>query len=426
MASLFETKYILRGYDKNISSLRVNDEDVTFNILNNIIIKYEKTFLANVNKVLTVIKRYLATNSSKLGVRAPTCKMPFTENDKHLLFMAAGVTEKELQEAINKIGSANNIDLRNKVINDTFNVLCTVLTATYYLADKNRNSKKKDFTKPYYYTCLYLGIRFYGRIYIDFFPKADPQPQIMDYTFENMSNKFHFKKANNIFEVIKYFSESNIENMWNRLERRSDVDIVYFNTNMYNRMHESMKKISTAFYKNKESGNYIGIETSNMKDENGDFYVGEVNNISAAIDTTVRKIVLRFISESVIDDTLLTAACSKTKFSKAKMLIILQRLREANDPLMHTILSEIICYYLITYKKPASSIKSSEFALSMIKVYGISNTKSDAVLRIKKDLGNLIKNNSENILKEGNANMLDRVKSALFVYLVLFIVKNVE
>ena len=42
MASLFETKYILRGYDKNISSLRVNDEDVTFNILNNIIIKYEK------------------------------------------------------------------------------------------------------------------------------------------------------------------------------------------------------------------------------------------------------------------------------------------------------------------------------------------------------------------------------------------------
>ena len=62
----------------------------------------------------------------------------------------------------------------------------------------------------------------------------------------------------------------------------------------------------------------------------------------------------------------------------------------------------------------------------MIKVYVISNTKSDAVLKIKKDLGDLIKNNSENILKEGNANMLDRVKSALFVYLVLFIVKNVE
>ena len=80
--------------------------------------------------------------------------------------MAAGVTEKELQEAINKIGSANNIDLRNKVINDTFNVLCTLFTATYYLSDKNRNGKKKDFTKPYYYTCLYLGIRFYGRIYL--------------------------------------------------------------------------------------------------------------------------------------------------------------------------------------------------------------------------------------------------------------------
>lgn len=428
MASLFETKYMINGYEKNVKALRVNDEDVTYNILHDIIEKYSDKFLANQSRVLAIVKRYLATNSAKLGTRAPTCKMPFTDHDKKALFMAVGVTEKEIQTAINKIGSSNDIDLRNNVINDTFNVLCTCLTAVYFCADKDHGkaNAKRDFTKPYYYTSLYLAIKFYGKIYINSFPRSDPQQSVMDYTIENVSNKFLLKRVNNIFEIIKYFSESNIENMYNRLERKADVDIVYYNTNMFNRMRNWMKSLASEFYKNKEEKNYIATETANMQDDEGDFYVGELTNISASIDNSVRKIILRFVTESVIDDTLLNAACAKTKFSKAKMLMILQRLREANDPLMKTIMSEIICYYLITYKKPATALKSSDFALTMIKMYGISNTKSDAVLNMKDHLGKLITNNSDKILKEGNANMLSRVQNALFVYFVLFIVKNIE
>ena len=40
MASLFETKYMINGYEKNVKALRVNDDDVTYNILNDIIEKY--------------------------------------------------------------------------------------------------------------------------------------------------------------------------------------------------------------------------------------------------------------------------------------------------------------------------------------------------------------------------------------------------
>lgn len=424
MASLFETKYMINGYEKQIKALRVNDDDVTYNIYTDIIKQYSDKFIVNQSRVLAIVKRYLAVNSAKLGTRAPTCKMPFTDHDKKALFMAVGITEKEVQAAINKIGNTNNIDLRNNVINDTFNVLCTCLTAVYYNADTNK--KKKDFTKPYYYTSLYLAIKFYGKIYINSFPRADPQQSVMDYTIENVSNKFLLKKVNNIFEIIKYFSESNIENMYNRLERKADIDLIYYNTNMFNRMRNWMKSLASEFYKNKEEKNYIATETANMQDDEGDFYVGELTNISASIDNSVRKIVLRFVTESVIDDTLLNAACAKTKFSKAKMLMIIQRLREANDPLMKKIMSEIICYYLITYKKPATAIKSSDFALTMIKLYGVSNTKNDAILNMKDHLGKLIQNNSDKILKEGNANMLARVQNALFVYFVLFIVKNIE
>ena len=426
MPTLYETKYMLRGYQKNVEALRVNDADVTYNFAKDIIEKYKPTVLANEARILSVVKRYIALNASKLGARAPINKIPFTDHDKSALFIAAGIKEKEIQESINKLAGTNNIDIRNNVINNPFNVLCSILTSIFFMADPKRNDKKRDFTKPYYYTSLYLSIQFYGKIYISSFPKADPQASVMDYTIENISNKFLMKKVNNVFEIIKYFSESNIENMYNRLERHADIDLIYFSSNLYNRMHNSMKTLASEFYKNKKEKNYIGTETSNMTDDSGDFYVGNVTNISASIDSAVKKVVMKFVSDSVIDDTILNAACAKTKFSKAKMTLILHRMREQNDPLMQTIMAEIISYYLIAYKKPESAIKSSEFALSMIKLYGISNTKDNQVLNIKKHLGQLIQKNSKNILKEGNENMLERVKNALFVYFVLFIVKNIE
>lgn len=427
MPSLFEMKY--NNEDKPnfaIKSLRVNDEEVTYFFKTELIDKYKDKIIKNQPRVIAVIKHYLAINSSKLGTRAPTVKIPMTDSDKSAIFKALEITPNEVQKILNEIRGVNDIELRNNVINDTFNVIMTIITAVYFLRDPKRNDPKKDFTKPYYYTALYLAIRFYSKIYISSFPKADPRPDVMDYTIENISNKFLLKKVNNIFDIIKYFSESNIMNMSLRLERMADVDIVYFSTNMYNRMHNSMKTLAREFYKNKEEQNYTKTDITKQQDETGDFFVGDTTSISSSIDILVKKIVLKFVSDTVIDDRLLTAACNKTKFSKSKFQIILQRIREANNPLLKTIISQIISYFLLTSKKDSRALRSSEFITEMIKLYQISNTKNDLVLKIKDNLAKLISANSGQILKEGNANMLDRVKNSLFVYLVLFIAKNSE
>lgn len=423
MRDLFDNTRIMIKEPKGIK-LRVNDTDVSYNISENIITKYKDACLKNQSRVLAVIKQYIARNSSKLGVRAPTTRIPFTDYDKDTLFKAAGVDKADVQASINSINK-NDIDLRNKVINDPFNVLCTILTSIYYCADKHRDDAKKDFTKPYYYTSLYLAIRFYGKLYIRQF-KYDPSEEVMDYTIENVSNKFLLKKTNNVFDLIKYFSESNIENMAWRLERAADIDIVYYSTNMCNRMSNSIKTLGQEFYKNKELMNKTKTDSASMTDEEGEFYVGDLTNISASLDTAVRKIILKFVSDTVIDNTILDAACSKTKFSKAKMLLIVQNIREANDPILKKILVDIISYYLIQTKKPISAIRSSDFVMTMIKLYGVSNTKNDAIINLKQELNDLIVKSSKAILTEGNSNMVDRVKNSLYVYLVLFIAKNIE
>lgn len=407
--------------------LKVNDTNITYIIKQEVLSKYEKIFDSNTNRIIAVIKNHISKISSKLGTRSPTVRIPFTDSDKLALFRAAGIDRKVLEDAVVSI-SSKDIDTRNNVIKDPFNLLCSILISHYYNRDTNRNNtnRKKLYDKPYYYLSLFLAIKFYCFLYVRSFQKADPNPDVMDYTFESLSNKHLFKKMNNVYDVIRYFSETIIDNMEDRIIRGADVDYVYVSLNLYNRLSNTMKTLVRKFYENKAKMNKTGTDKSSMTDEEGDFYVGSTSNISSNIDTAVRKILNYFVSETTIDSHLVEVACSKTKYSKAKMILILQKIRERNDPLLKTILSNIISYYLISTKKPITSIRSVDFVTTMIKLYTVSNTKNKTIIAIKDDLSKLILSNASDILKEGNTNGVDRVKNALYVYLVLFITKHIE
>jgi phosphopentomutase len=187
-----------------------------------------------------------------------------------------------------------------------------------------------------------------------------------------------------------------------------------------------MKSLAAQFYKNKEEKNRTQTETAARQNEEGEFFVGNTSNISSILESTVRKIITRFISDNIIDDSILNIACSRTKFSKSKLVIIINKIREHTDDKLKEVLNNIIMYYLLTSKKDISAIRSKEFITTMINLYSISNTKNEIILKIKDLLERIVNENAESILKEGNKNMIDRVKTSLYTYLVLFIAKNIE
>jgi hypothetical protein len=407
--------------------LKINDPNVSYIFRDNIIERYDETFLKNTNKVQSVIRRYIEKQASLYGTRAPTVRIPFTDYDKADLFKAAGISADSIKRCVSELRS-NDIDIRNHIINDPFNELCSILTG-FYFRHKNRFKTPKDpYTYPHHFTSLYLAMRFYCSAYISSFPKGDPSPDVMDYTIENLSRKFLLKKANNIFDIVRYYSETNIENREDELVRGSDVDYVYYCTSLATRIKGFMKSLATQFYANKEENNKTQTETASRQDEEGEFFVGQTSNISSVLESSVRKIITKFVSETTIDNTILDYACTKTKFSKPKLAIILNRIREndATTSKLQQILSNIIMYYLIESKKGVDTIRSKEFITKMIDLYSISNTKNEIIINIKKLLEEVIVENAENIVKEGNKNMLDRIKTSLYIYLVLFIAKNIE
>jgi hypothetical protein len=408
-----------------IKQLRVNDPNVSYIFKQDIIDKYGEQFIRNIPKIQAVIKSYIVKYASLYGLRAPTVRIPFTDYDKENLFKAAGISSNTVKSAIMQLHT-NDISLKNRTIIDPFNELCAILTG-YFFQNKARFKKPVDeYSYPYHLTSLYLTMRFYCSVYYRSFPVADPSPDVMDYTIENLSRKFLLKKVNNVYDIVKYYSETIIENMEDRLLRGADVDYVYFCTNLDTRIGGFMKSLAAQFYKNKEEKKRTQTETASRQNEEGEFFVGNTSNISSILESTVRKITTRFVSDNTVDEAIVDIACAKTKYSKQKFVIIINRIREHTDDKLKEVLSNIIMYYLLTSKKDIDTIRSKEFITTMINLYSISNTKNEIILKIKELLEQIISENAESILKEGNKNMLDRVKTSLYVYLVLFIAKNIE
>ena len=433
-------KELYEFYKQNLHILdtkfRPNDEQVTFDIRDKIITPYESQIYMAKNRIMTIIKSYMSKNASKLGARYPTSKIPFLKSDMEILFSACKIPKELVYNESIKI-NANDIDTGNHLIQEPFNMMCTIAIHVFLKRDKNLQKQILDIMKgkhlddkikyssPVYFITLYLAVHFYSALYNKFW-KYDPNEDVMDYTIEHMSNKFIIRKCQNILEFITYHSETNVENMLDRLLRASDVDLIYFYSNLNNRISHALRTIANNYYENKEKGNTVDHENANRKNEEGKFFVGDTTSITADVEQTTRRITTRFFSESVLNDQLVTASCARTKFSKAKFILIIQKIRENhdNDPIIRDIIAGIISYYLITFNGKIENLKSNPFLLQMFKAYAISNTKDKFVLDTKAQLDKLIRNNLQGILDEMNQNLLDRARVSIYQFLVLYIAAN--
>ena len=428
-----------KGFHPTDNRLRVNEEEVTFTIMNSVIVEASPRILKARPKINSVVKSFIAKNASKLGTRYPSTKIIFTESDKNAIFNAVGIKREDLSKAIKQV-DANDIDTSNHLFADEFISMCIIIAGVYLRNDKKLLQKIKDCDKKpledkeryndatcLYYIILYLSIRLYGALYVKFW-KYDVNEQVMDYTMESLSGKFLMKKMNNMLEFLKYCSDTNVENMWDRLLRMSDVDIFYFASNLNNRISHALRMIAQKYYENFKNNEKIGSDDANKLSEDGKPYTGDVASISGDLVQSVRKVINAFYSESIIDPQLLTMACNRTKLSQSRMLLILKALREnrKSEPRIKSLFNDIIAYYITSLGGKVNELRSSKFAVTMIKTYSVSNTKDPFVIAVKDNLTGLIKENLQTIVDCGNGNLVDRVKNSIYTYFVLFIAKTIE
>jgi len=371
-----------------------------------------------------IIFQHLSRNSEALSVKGPTRRFSFNENDDNRFFEACGITKEEIKQTLKE---CKYIESTWKWANDPFIILASILIFFYY---KNRNEIKN---KEYYKTIsLYLTLKFYGIIQVRQF-KYNPNEAVMEYTIDNLSNRFLIKKANNVYDMLRYISESNLENMkeetLDKYKIPTDETIIKLANNLKNRISSTMINITDEFIKNNNKNLKVLVESHELVGSDGETFLNtQMTNISSEINTSVTKIIKKFYSSSnLVDSKLLRLAVSKTDLSYSKMKYIIEFIRQNSYKEVEELISTIIIYYLVDENKKINNIKSEDFAVKSIeKVISVSNTKNEYVIKIKNCLDAILSKSSEEYLKTSRVATISNMRKCLYIYFVLFIMKNIE
>lgn len=386
-----------------------------------VIDKYGKQFIDRYDLIEQAISKHLSRIMDSLSAHGPTKRAPFTEMDVDNYFEAAGITREEILSAISQ---CKLIDPAWKKNNNEFYMLSTFIASVLYMNRENPELKKKKLA-PHKTVVLYLAIRMYSSIQIRQF-RYPPNEEVMDYTIDNLNNKFKIKQFNTIFELIKFIAESHIENMGELLENPIDKNLIYFGTNLINRISSSMINITNEYLINHRSGKRNNTDVNVREDDEGDAYVDYVANISTQIDGTVRRIRIKLSSDSIVDVRLLKIAAKASQLSANKMQSVLDKVRESKSEHLYNLILNIIAYYLSAHKKPISSIRTEHFGTTMIQTYRVSNTTNSFILKTKEILDAILSEASEEFLKTNRPATKTNMRFCVYAYIVLYIMKHVE
>jgi len=389
---------------------------------------YNKEILDNYKLLGDILSKFIQRNSEALSHRLPTKRVIFSNEDKIILFKYFSILEQDIKTIIEK---CDLIKKEWQLLSSPYNILLTVMTYIYYLEEKENPKLFKDVKyKPYYITTLLLSFRFYVSTHYKMFQYL-PDESVMDKTVDDLNDKYLIKKFNTIFEFIKYFGDSHVENMIEQgiLKIPTDKNIVFYLNNLNNRISSALKNITSEYMKNykEKDKNSTTVITIENQDEEGNTYVNNIKNISADIEHVSRKIYITFLNNGECDYQLIKVAAAKTTTSVNKMSAIINKVHEDKDnKIIYELIRNDISYYLSSTKKDFSSIRSSFFIKYMLNSYNISNTNNIYILNIKKCLDEIMNKYAVIFLKSMKKSTYINSRSCIYLYMVLYISKYIE
>ena len=260
-----------------------------------------------------------------------------------------------------------------------------------------------------------MALSVYPSIFAKYF-RYEPNPNIMQYTIDNLSNRFIIKKSNHIFGTLTYSIQSSWKFHEKDFSRGADQDVIRFIQRIRNDQNSLLKKIANAYQTNYKKGLFVTTQVDAYDDN---INVDNVNNTNK-VETLSNKIVLSMLTNGVdlrIADFAANAAqVSKLDLRNYISLII----NEKESETMKEFISSILFLYLYTDSHEPDEIRSKEFIGYALQLFKKTNSKDKNVTNIKTTLDKW--GTSSGIYRKfsRSATRVDYTK-AIFMYFILSI-----
>lgn len=317
-----------------------------------------------------IIGEFIDRNNKKLHTAGPQYMIAFTDRDKQnyydLFKLEPTKIKKTLKEALNLVN--NQASWRLILDNPIYTVFFCV--NRYY-------AKAKD-SAGLNLSLAAMALAMYPSMFHKYFP-YEPNPEIMRYTIDNLSNKFIIKKTNHVFGLLMATIQQCFKFHEKMIAEGSDASCVNYIMRIRNAYNSSMKKIASEFHENHKKN--LTVHTS--VDSFDDNAVVDVENDTNKVSLATINIINSLLTSGV-DVRLAEAAARGSQVSISDIRNYLHIIvQESHVDEMSSLIESIIFLFLYQMKKNIRDINSRAFLEFGLALYKKTNSNDENIVNIK-------------------------------------------
>lgn len=357
----------------------------------------------NTKKLKAAVERYLNANVDKLTTIGPVHRIIFSDQDAAPLYEAIGVSDVEVKRIIN---ASPTIKSQWQIMNNPFNS-AIALALRYYVLKKNEDMVK--------ILLIYLTMSMYPSLHFKYF-QYGANEQVMNYTINNLSNKFKIKQTGTLYHALLETTEVCYNTNKEKIQHCHDKDIIDFIMDEKTRLNSLLKKIANEYYKNNEEKKYLNADSDNYDDEN----YHEADSDSYAVERMTNNVTLKLVVDGPDMRLIRTSANScKVSVNELRNYVNTMVTNEHREDI-RSITESILYLFIFDSHNKIQEVNSNKFLAYCIDTYRKSNTTDKNIIKIKTILDKWLEDLGTYKKTQRLATIND-FRRALFIFFVLTI-----
>lgn len=377
---------------------------ITSVILANIYPKVEQAFTSKETqrKFSAIVTSYVDRNVNHLSTAGPSKRTLFSDMERNKVYDLIDFDPKICKAIVKQ---SNYIKASWKIVNDPFNLVMMMIL---------RYAKLNQLDQINQLAVTYLTLSMYPSLHYKYF-KFEPNEAIMQYTINNLSNKFKVKQVGNILQALVDTTALADKTYDKNIRHANDKELTDYINAYKTRLNSLIKKIRDAFEKDYRSGNYMNTERDN-EDEN-DFKTSDSNSL--LIQRIVDQVVLK-LSVNGPDSRIVDISAKMNQVSVNETRNTLNQLTQNKDESVNirALCESILYLYLFNGENHVNDLNGSKFLTFCLAVYKKSNTNDENVIKVKSILDTWIEKYSETYRKTQRVATLNNFRRALYTFFV--------
>ena len=325
-------------------------------------------------KFKQLVGSFMDRNSSKLHTSGPVYMIPFGDIDKTEYFNLFNIKSKEVEDLVGLITSKINASTDFKLLKG--NPIFWVFYCCIRFYSLKKDEKGLNNALAIYALSAYPSI-------FNLFFKYPPNEAIMQYTMDNLTEKYLMKQGGHLFGGLFLSIKHSYEFLKNSIKSAPDKEIIRFIQRIRNDQKSMIKNICDQYMKNHAKGNRVKLTKDSYDEVQLDI---DTENNTTIVETVANNIVNQIITNG-LDLRRITQCKDLSGIGLADCRFYLSKIiTDKYTKEIHNFIHAVLFLYLYDEHKKKEDINSTHFLVWGSELFRKTNSNNKNIKCIKDTL----------------------------------------